>query len=246
MENNAKTETAPRRNYVIDETTPVPIRETYKSIRTNLLSILSTAESGTKQLCFTSPSIVDGKTLNCVNIAVTFAETGAKVLLIDADMRKPKLHHIFGISSQFGLSDYLNGLCTLEEAVQTDSKTENLFVLTAGKIPSNPTELILSDRFNQLLESLNGVYDYVFIDTPPAGLVTDAAIISLKTMGAVIVCRDGHTRVAMARKAKEAIESGGGRVICALLNGVSYTKHRRAQINDLYDYYRQDISDSDD
>lgn len=245
MGNNAKTETAPRRNYVIDQTTPFSIREAYKSIRTNLLSILSASEAGTKKLCFTSPSVVDGKTLNCVNIAVTFAETGAKVLLIDADMRKPKLDRIFGMSSPNGLSDCLNGRCTLKDAVQTYSGAESLSVLTAGKIPPNPTELILSERFNQLLESLNGVYDYVFIDAPPAGIVTDAAIISLKTMGAVIVCRDGYTRVDMTRKAKEAIERGGGRVICALLNGVSYAKHKQSQVDDLYDYYQQDISDSE-
>ncbi len=211
-----------------EESFPSVVRESYNSIRTNLLSLLSGTKNESKQICFTSPAPADGKTLNCANIAITFAEMGANVLLVDADMRKPRLHRIFRVSSEPGLSECLIGSCAFDKAI-LPCKEKGLYLLPAGKALANPTDLILSDRFDALLESFAPRFEYVFIDAPPVGLFTDAAIISRKTLGAVLVCKSGSTRIDSAHKAKEAITQGGGHVIGALLNGVDLGKYGRAK-----------------
>lgn len=192
-----------------------------KSVRTNLLSILSTYENGTKMICFTSPEEGSGSTLNCVNVAVSFAKMGARVLLIDADMRRPSIHNFFNIKSTPGLSDCLVGTSRTEDAIVTYSDISELSILPAGAAPPNPTELLLSARFNELLNAVKNEYDYVFIDAPAACSVTDAAIISTKTLGAVLICRSGQTKSDIAKKAKHIIEQGGGKIIGTILNSVS-------------------------
>lgn len=242
-----KKNAAPRRYFLVNESTPFAIREAYKSIRTNLLSVFSTNDDITKQICFTSPETGDGKTLNCANIAASFAEMGAKVLVVDADMRKPKLHRVFKVNPSPGLSDCLGGFCTAEKAIVPCNIARGVHILPAGKIPPNPTELILSDHFSELLRSFEGIYDYVFVDAPPAGVVTDATIISQKTLGAVLVCRSGHTRRDILRKAKDEIIQGGGRVLGALLNGVDFGKSAKHPKTDRsYDYYTQAYDDAFD
>ncbi|MBQ7364971.1 MAG: CpsD/CapB family tyrosine-protein kinase [Clostridia bacterium] len=230
----------------MDRNSPFALREAYKSTRTNLLSILSVHEDLPKQICFTSPESADGKTLNCSNIAQSFAEMGAKVLVIDADMRKPKLHRVFKVPVSPGLSDYLGNFCDIDKAIVAYKGVDGLYVMPSGKLPPNPTELILSSKFNHLLKLLEEKFDYVFIDAPPACIVTDAAIIAKKTLGAVIVCRSGVTRNDMAKKAKTEIEQGGGKVLCALLNGVDFAKSSNSVKGHKYRYYQDSYGDSPD
>lgn len=227
-----------RRNYfLVDSSSPFAMREAYKSARTNLLSILSVCEDAPKHFCFTSPEMADGKTLNCSNMALSFAEMGAKVLVIDADMRKPKLHRVFKTPISPGLSDYLGNFCDLEMAIHPYESVEGLYVMASGKLPPNPTELILSSKFNHLMTLLEEKFDYVFIDAPPVCVVTDASIIAKKTLGAVLVCRSGNTRSDLAKRAKLEVEQAGGKVLCVLLNGVDFGKSQGYTTKN-YKYYK--------
>lgn len=239
---------APKKYFLVNHKTQFAIREAYKSVRTNLLSILSAYENTCKQICFTSPEIGDGKTINCANIAVSFSEMGAKVLVIDADMRKPKLHRVFKLPAAPGLSECIGGFCEVQKAIVPYKDAPGVFVLPSGKIPPNPTELILSKRFNDLLRAIEDDYDYIFIDAPPTGLVTDATIISQKTLGAVLICKSGSTKSDVAKKAKEVIEQAGGKVLGALLNGIDFKKSKkRSKLAGKYHYYDEYINgDSDD
>ncbi len=232
-----------RKYFLVDASFPFALREAYKSARTNLLSILSVYEDTPKQFCFTSPEMADGKTVNCSNMARSFAEMGAKVLIIDADMRKPKLHRVFKTPITPGLSDYLGNFCDLDSAIHSYSDVEGLYVMASGKLPPNPTELILSSKFNHLLKLLEEKFDYVFIDAPPVCVVTDAAIIAQKTLGAVLVCRSEYTRTDIAKRAKNEIEQGGGRVLCSMLNSVDYSKSHNSSKKYKYRYYGNGYSD---
>ena len=229
--------------FLVDSSSHFALREAYKSARTNLLSVLSVFEDMPKQICFTSPEIADGKTLNCANIARSFAEMGAKVLVIDADMRKPKIHRIFKTPVTPGLSDYLGNFCDLDAAIHPYTLTEGLYVMGSGKLPPNPSELILSPKFNHLLNQLEERFDYVFIDAPPVCIVTDAAIIAKKTLGAVLVCRSGYTMIDVAKKAKYEVEKGGGKVLCSLLNALDVSKLHNSPKSYRYRYYGDGYSD---
>jgi len=232
-----------RRYFLVNQNSPFALREAYKTARTNLLSILSVYADSPKQICFTSPEVADGKTLNCSNMAQSFAEMGSKVLIIDADMRKPKLNRVFKTPLSPGLSDYLGNFCDLEKAIVPYKDVEGLYVMPSGKLPPNPTELILSPKFSQLLKTLEDKFDYVFIDAPPVCVVTDAAIISKNALGAVLVCRSQSTRMDVAKKAKAEIEQAGGQVLCALLNGIDFSKVAGTVKKHKYRYYQDSYSD---
>ena len=216
-----KTNTMSQTCFLINDQEQVTASEAFKSIRTNLLSILSSYEEQTKVISFTSPEAGNGSTLTCVNIAVSFAKMGAKVLLIDTDMRHPQINNFFNIPVTPGLSDALTGKCTEQDATVLCSDIPGLSLISAGTLPHNPTELILSAEFNAMLANLRNKYDYVFIDTPPVCSFTDAAIISQKTLGAILVCRSAHTKIDIAKKAKHILEQGGGKILGTILNGVS-------------------------
>ena len=159
--------------------------------------------------------------MNAVNIAVSFAKMGVKVLLIDTDMRHPGVHPFFNASHTPGLSECLSGTSSTKDALIVYPEVPKLSILPAGTIPPNPTELILSTKFNELLNNAQEQFDYVFIDAPPTCSVTDAAIISSKTLGAILICRSGRTKCDVAQKAKQIIEQGGGKIIGTILNAVS-------------------------
>lgn len=221
---NIVEKTLPKNSFLVNNQTQFAASEAFKSVRTNLLSLLAKYEDKPKQLCFTSPQAGDGKTLNCANVAASFAEMSAKVLIIDADMRNPKLHNYFNIPVSPGLSDCLNGSSDFTSAIVAYPNIPGLFILTSGKIPTNPTELILSNQFTDLLKALEQDFQYVFIDAPPACVVTDATIISQKTLGAILVCKSGKTKIDLAKKAKQEIEQGGGIILGSILNSVSTKK----------------------
>ena len=223
MANKHQTVSSPELIF-IDNPNQSVASEAFKSLRTNLLSILASNQLTSKTICFTSPETGDGSTLNCVNIAVSFAKMGVKVLLIDTDMRNPKVHRFFNVPPTPGLSECLAGNCNWQDTVVTNTAIEGLSILPSGTIPLNPTELILSVRFTELLATASDIYDYIFIDAPPACAVTDAAVISQKTLGAILVCKSGHTKGDTAKKAKHIIEQGGGKILGTILNGISHKK----------------------
>ncbi len=178
---------------ILNKKTPFIIKEAYKTARTNLIfSVSGSDNKECKVIIVTSSSAGEGKTTSTLNLAITFALTGAKILFIDGDMRKPRAHQYLGIVKENGLSTVLSKQKTFDEVVYRNAR-DGLDVLTSGSIPPNPAELLGSEAMQKLLEKLKLEYDYIFIDTPPVSIVTDAATISKFASGAVLVVREGIT-----------------------------------------------------
>ena len=166
------------------------VSENYRTLRTSIL--FSHVESVPKVICYTSAFPQEGKTATLVNTAVSFAQLNKKVLMIDADMRKPRLHKVFDLSITNGLSSYLTGKISLDETVK-ETKLKNMFVITSGPHPPNPVELIDTPRMKELLDAVRGRFDFIFIDTPPVLAVVDSAIVSSISDGTVFIVKIGKT-----------------------------------------------------
>ncbi len=178
---------------ILNKKTPFIVREAYKTARTNIIfSVSGSDNKECKTIIVTSSGSGEGKTTSTLNLAITFALTGAKVLIIDGDMRKPRAHQYLGIVKDNGLSTVLSKQKTFEEVVYRNQR-DGLDILTSGSIPPNPAELLGSEAMQKLLEKLKLEYDYIFIDTPPVSIVTDAAAISKFSSGVVVVVREGIT-----------------------------------------------------
>lgn len=205
------------------------VKEAYNSIRTNLLF----TQKGDKCPIFviTSPTANNGKTINSINLAVSFAQMGKKTLLIDSDMRNPTIHRMFSIPVKNGLSEILAGLTDSINVASTD--IENLFVLTAGKIPPNPAELLASDRMDKLLDFVKEHYDCVFIDTPPVNLVTDSTVFAGKSTGYIFVIKTETTAMHEVKTAVQHIENIDGNILGFVMNDMNSKKKR-------YYYYKKD------
>ena len=174
----------------LTQSTPFSVKEAYKLTRTNIL--FSLAQSGCKYIAITSADLSEGKTTTCTNMAISFAQIGKRTLIIDADMRKPQIHNIFKVDNQVGLSNVLGGFVKAEETIKC--LEEGLYTMTAGHIPPNPAELLASQAMKDLLDELGQQYDYIFIDTPPVSVVTDAIIISGFVSGMIIVVKQAQSK----------------------------------------------------
>lgn len=192
-----------------------PVSEQYRTIRTNIL--FSAVDDDLKTLMFTSTAPGEGKTTTAANIAVVFAQQGKKVLLVDADLRKPTIHYTFNLMNIHGLTSVLTKRCTLEEAIE-DGGVENLYVLTSGPIPPNPAEMLSSKAFEKFFETVKEQFDLVIFDTPPILAVTDGQIIANKCDGTILVVSAGKTEKLAAKKAKELLLNAKGRLLGAILN----------------------------
>ena len=179
------------RKFILSKDTQFAIKEAYKTARTNL--VFSLAENEKRIVVVTSCSPSEGKSTNCMNMAITMAETGASVLLIDCDMRKPVAHSLLRLDNKTGLSSVLGGIVRDVSKVIDRNVRPHLDILTSGPLPPNPAELISGSKMDQLLELVGEHYDYVFIDTPPANVVTDAFLLNTRTAGVILVIKEGHT-----------------------------------------------------
>ncbi|OZU88247.1 capsular biosynthesis protein [Virgibacillus indicus] len=205
-----------------------PITEQYRTVRTNL-QFASVDEELTSMLV-TSSGPGEGKSMTTANLAVVYAQQGKKVLLIDADLRKPTVHYTFRLDNLRGLSNVLVGENTLNETInRTD--VENLDVISCGPIPPNPAELLASRKMNHLLKEAKMSYDIVIFDTPPVLAVTDAQILANIVDGSLLVIRSKHTEVEAATKAKEALEPAKAKLLGTVLND------REKKHSNYYYYY---------
>ena len=199
------------RSFILSGTTPFAIKEAYKTARTNLVFSLAGAEK--KIVVITSCSPSEGKSTNCLNMAISMAETGASVLLMDSDMRKPVQHSLMMLDNKEGLSSVLAGITgDLTEVINKNVYT-NLDVLTSGPIPPNPAELISGERMEQILNIVGSHYDYVFIDTPPANVVTDAFLFNGRSAGIMFVIKEGYTTHADVNEALKRAAMTGGKIL---------------------------------
>ena len=210
-----------------------PISESYRAIRTNLQ--FAGAGKQMKYIAFTSNVPGEGKSTTISNIALTMAQDGKKVLLIDNDLRKPRQHKIWGLLNK-GLTNMIAMGAPFDEVVQKDV-FPNLDVLTSGPIPPNPSELLGSSKMNTILKEIGEPYDYVLLDLPPILAVTDAAIVGNMADGVVLVVRSGLTVPEEAKESKKRLEAGHANILGVVLNGVPTEKKGYGYGYYYYDYY---------
>ena len=209
---------------VLTETVPHDFGEAFRSLRTSL--VFTSGGESTRVIAVTSSQPLEGKTTTAANLAFALALGGARVLLIDADMRRPGLHKTLALENTVGLSHVLTGQARVKQAVQRSSEP-NLFVITAGHPPPNPSELLASDRMTQLITVLSqGPFEWVVIDTPPVLAVTDAVIVAQKVAGVVFVVGSEMTRKVHAERALEMLQSGRARGVGAVLNRIDFDRNK--------------------
>ncbi|MCA0756501.1 CpsD/CapB family tyrosine-protein kinase [Paenibacillus sp. N4] len=207
-----------------------PISESYRALRTNIE--FSSIDEKLQVLMVSSAGPGEGKSTTITNLAITFAQSERKVILIDADLRKPTAHHTFTLSNRLGLSSVLSQQSSLEEVIQI-TDIPNLEVITSGAIPPNPAEMMGSKRMTALIEQLRGMYDIILIDTPPLLAVTDAQIVSTKSDGVILVVDQGKVKRDIAKKAVQSLENVNARILGVVLNNVK----RKANEEAYYYYY---------
>ena len=203
------------------------ISEQYRAIRTNIE--YSNVDQNTKTILVTSSDKNEGKTTTVSNLAVSFANLNKKVLLIDCDLRNASIHKMFKLNNIYGLTDILAKDRAVDKCIQK-TELENLYVLTAGAIPPNPAEILSSDKMKNLIENLKNVYDYIFIDTPPIGLVTDAGVLSSFIDGVVLVVKSESVEKKYLEETKKKLDAVDARILGAILN--SYKSEQKD-----YNYY---------
>lgn len=194
--------------------------ESYRAIRTSLY--FSTRGEQHKVIQITSPNPGDGKTTLSANLAVSIAQSGKRVLLIDADFRRPRIHELLGIEKSIGMSSVINGDTELPDAIQA-TEVENLWGLACGPRPNNPCELLSSRRFAELLEILREQYDFVLVDTPPVLAVTDPSVVAPRVDGVLVMLRLSTRTRGEAKEATEVLASVGANTLGIIVNGVSKT-----------------------
>jgi succinoglycan biosynthesis transport protein ExoP len=203
--------------------------ECCRSIRTNILFM--SPDRPIRTMLITSPSPQEGKTTTAINLGVTMAEAGGRVLLIDTDMRRPRLHRSFGVGNQFGISTVIVGKTTLEEAVK-HTDVPNLDVLTCGPVPPNPSELLHTDRFTAVLADCAKLYDRVILDSPPTSAVTDPAVLGNLVDGVVLIIKAGETTRDSAIHARRQLMSAKARVVGVIVNAIDFSNPAYG-----YEYY---------
>lgn len=193
--------------------------EAYRHLRTSLL--FSSAGKPPQTILVTSSQPSEGKTTTAINIAITLAQSGADVVIVDCDLRRPRLHSHFNLSNSTGLTNYLSGERNVEAMLKTYEGLDNLKIVTSGPIPPNPAELLGSLEMRNLVQFLRGNFQHVIIDSPPAISFTDAAILSTLTDGVVLVAMAGKSSVHLMRKFKQRLSNIGARIYGIVLNGIT-------------------------
>jgi polysaccharide biosynthesis transport protein len=222
--------------------------ESYRALRTSLL--LSNLGAPPKVIMITSALPQEGKTTTSINCAVVLAQKGVRVLLIDADLRRPSIHKTLGMGPRSGLSNVLTGSATLQQTITRSPVLPNLAILPAGTPPPNPAELLASSNMRDVLEELRGQYDHIVVDTPPTLSVTDAVVLSPRADAIVLVIRSGQTTKQALRRSRDILLQVNAKVSGVLLNAVDLSSpdyYYYYEYQGKYSrYYRDDESHGDD
>lgn len=238
---NETADTSEKAKNVISADSKFAIVEGYKIARTNLVFSLTAAENNA--VAITSWSKGEGKSTATVNIAISFAKMGKKVLLIDTDLRRPNIHNLLKIGNESGVSEIVGQLSDFDSSVHREV-IANLDVLTSGAIPPNPSELLASNTFEQLITNLKQEYDYVIMDTPPLGVVADTLLLKEQVAGYVLVVRERITTHGDIERSLQNIRLADSKILgflkvgCSLHHRSGYKKYNNYHYSYNYTYYR--------
>lgn len=203
------------------------VREAYKAARTNIA--YSILKKGCKKVAFTSSTKSEGKTVTSINVASALAQqVDTKVLVVECDLRRPRVNTALKIEPTPGLTNYLNDECSLEDIIK-DTKIDNLKAIAYGAIPPNPSELLASEAMADLIKTAEKEYDYIIFDTPPVGIVIDAVPILKAADGVVIVARNNSTTYPELAKTVETVERTDAKIIGVILNRVKPQETRKGK-----------------
>ena len=222
---------------IVNEDPKSPISEIFRTLRTNIQ--FTNTKNNLQSLLVTSTLTGEGKSWISANLATTFAQAGKKVIILDADMRKGRQYKIFDISPRPGLSNYLSGVTEYDKEVDLadylqETEIDNLFVIPAGNVPPNPSELLVSESMINLLENLKNICDIVIIDGPPTQLVTDSLILARIADSTVIVAESNKTKKESLRRIVDNIQKVGGKIAGVVVNKMQLSAKKYEQS---YYYY---------
>jgi capsular exopolysaccharide synthesis family protein len=195
-----------------------PVAEAYHSLRTNLE--FSSPDKPLRSMVVTSAGSEEGKSTTLANLAVTMAQAGKRVILVDCDLRRPSIHQIFNALNSSGLTDLVRDESLMANPPLQDTPVANLKLLTSGQLPPNPSELLGSRRMDEIIAALLTRTDMLLFDAPPIIAVTDAALLSAKVDGVLLIISAGKTKREHARKARALLEKVNARLIGTVLNNV--------------------------
>jgi capsular exopolysaccharide synthesis family protein len=213
-----------------------PFAEAYRIIRTNIM--LANVDKPPKTILMTSAMVGEGKTTTCVNLATVMAQTGEKVILVDTDLRRSHLHHVFRIGREPGVTNYLARNASIEEVINP-TIVDNLYFVPSGYLPPNPSELLASRRMEEMIEALKSNADIVVFDAPPVMVVTDAVILGKKLDGVVMVVHASITDRMVAYRAVRNLKDVGMFVMGGILNGFTAARSYSRYGYYYYRYYRE-------
>ncbi|QDI92984.1 polysaccharide biosynthesis tyrosine autokinase [Salicibibacter halophilus] len=219
-----------RRSLIVRENPRSPVSEQFRTIRTNIQ--YASVDQDMQAIMTTSSGPEEGKTTVNANLAETIAQQNEKVLLIDADMRKPTMQYMFYLANHTGITNVMTGQRDLQDVIETTGN-EALDVVTCGPIPPNPSELLGSQKMKDIIQEARTLYDYIVIDTPPVLAVTDAQIVAGMSDGVLLVVASGETEKEEARKATDLLKQTNAKMLGAVLN-------RQERKNSNYMYYYGD------
>jgi capsular exopolysaccharide synthesis family protein len=227
-------------NSLIVHTDPKsPVAESYRVLRTNIQ--FTSVDKPIKTMVVTSSGPGEGKTTTIANLAIAFAQSGSKVLLIDADLRKPRIHKVFHVPNDVGMTTILAQRIEYTECL-TRSVVDNLYILASGPIPPNPSELLSSQAMKKFIDSLKNDFDIILIDAPPIGVVTDSAILSTITDGTILVVSSGQVEAEAVQRSKELLVRVNANLLGVVLNKI--TKENQGSAYNYYYYYTDEAEDN--
>lgn len=210
------------------------IAEAYRMLRTNIQ--FSNINKDIKSIVITSSGINEGKSTVGINLAIAVAQTNKKVLLIDSDLRSPTIHKFIGIQNYTGLTNILVDNVDFKKLIKSVDNVENLDILISGPIPQNPSELLGSSRMKKFLQRISSEYDMILLDSPPVGLVTDAAILSIMVDGTILVCEAGQTEIEELKNVKSSLEKIHANILGVVMNKIPLDNEGRFKYRGYYSY----------
>lgn len=206
-----------QRRHILNPNSSFYVKEAYKTLRTNIRFFLN--QEGCKKFCITSSTMGEGKSITILNLAISFAEDGQKVLLIDADMRRPAMARLLVEKASPGLSNVLAGLVDEDKAIRKEV-FHNLDILYAGDVPPNPLELLGSERMRELLNRLSQEYDYILVDSPPVNAVADARVVANLLDGVLYLVRQNRTEKEAVARGINLLKLTDAKLLGFVINGI--------------------------